>query len=617
MTLFNSRVRGHSSPFSLAVFFALSTLLSGCIDFEKDKDNGSSGSTSSDSGSAGAFHSKQSTARFLTQATFGPTPTDLKTLPLTSASDWFIEQTKKNPSTLMPGLEERIRRLEKAQKDTEFHPVLNGNTTYEFWENAVAGHDQLRQRMAWALSQIFVVSNAGGEELTDIPHAVTYYQDLLIKGAFGNYRDLLEQVTYSPAMGVYLTYAGNVKADPAKGNTPDENYAREVLQLFSVGLVALNKDGQAKLDAQGNPVEIYSNKDITGLAKVFTGLNLAEPQNEQEENELHGMWKRPMAIYEEDHSAKSKTFLGTTIPENTPAKQSIGLALDTIASHPNVAPFIGKQLIQRMVTSNPSPQYIERVSNAFDTGSFTLPNGASVGAGKSGDLLATLAAVLFDSEARATTNMADHFGKIREPVIRIANWARAFEVSNVKGEFIVELYETSESETIKQHPYRSDSVFNFYRPGYVAPNTQTGNAGYTLPEMQITHTTTIPGYIDLIFGLIDRDILVNDQEFLTEFLAELKEEGIADGFTDAQVQPGFIPNYQPLQAFQGNLNGLLDYLSDLLVSGQLSTENRSAIQSILNEANQRTDETPEDTFLMQSKLAIWLVMTSTDYLIQR
>ena len=115
----------------------------------------------------------------------------------------------------MPGLEERIRRLDKAQKDTEFHPVLNGNTTYEFWENAVAGYDQLRQRMAWALSQIFVVSNAGGEELTDIPHAVTYYQDLLIKGAFGNYRDLLEQVTYSPAMGVYLTYAGNVKSGPS------------------------------------------------------------------------------------------------------------------------------------------------------------------------------------------------------------------------------------------------------------------------------------------------------------------------------------------------------------------------------------------------------------------
>ena len=250
--------------------------------------------------------------------------------------------------------------------------------------NAIEGEDQLRQRMAFALSQILVISHAEGNLLFEVPNTVAHYQDILVSNAFGNYRDLLEEVTYAPAMGEYLTYLQNIKGDAATGRMPDENYAREVMQLFSIGLVELEQDGDV-ITQGGIPVEVYDNTDVTGLAKVFTGLSLSGDEfffdfRTLPPDALHS----PMQVYPEWHSELEKTFLGTSIAAGTGPAESIDLALDALVDHPNTAPFLARQLIQRFVTSHPEPDYIGRVAAAFSEGQYTLPNGTIVGDGRRG-----------------------------------------------------------------------------------------------------------------------------------------------------------------------------------------------------------------------------------------
>ncbi|WP_274602048.1 DUF1800 family protein [Pseudoalteromonas sp. S16_S37] len=275
---------------------------------------------------------------------------------------------------------------------------------------------------------------------------------------------MLKAVTYSPAMGYYLTYLGNKKGDPNKGTVPDENYARELLQLFSIGLLALNQDGTTKLDKTGQAIEVYDNQDITGLARVFTELNYDEESAEQEGMFYNSVFTLPMIAFPNDHSAQPKQFLDLTIAENTNAKESIDIAIEHIFSHPNLAPFIGKQLIQRLVSSNPSRGYVANVARAFNSGIYKLPDGSIIGDGKRGALDATLAAILFHPEARNLATVSG--GKLKEPILRFTQWARAFSVKNITPRFQPMLWDTSLVSRLNQHPYRSPSVFNFYRPGY-------------------------------------------------------------------------------------------------------------------------------------------------------
>ena len=280
--------------------------------------------------------------------------------------------------------------------------MLFANTlTNLFIDEAIAGDDQLRQRMVFALSEIIVVSS--NSDLDDYPESMAYYVDILSDNAFGNYRDLLKEITYAPAMASYLTYLANEKGDPEMGRVPDENYARELLQLFTIGLNELNQDGSVKLSG-GQPVEIFDNDDITGLAKVFTGMSVKGSEFYDLFNDCNTrndcpQFYQPLEVFADFHSDLEKEFLGLTIPANTAGVQSIDMALDEIFSHPNVAPFVSRQLIQRFVTSHPQPAYIRRVANAFDAGRFTLPDGTVVGTSRRGDLKATLAAVLLDNNA--------------------------------------------------------------------------------------------------------------------------------------------------------------------------------------------------------------------------
>ncbi|MEM8562074.1 MAG: DUF1800 family protein [Pseudomonadota bacterium] len=550
-----------------------------------------------------AFATAQSTARFLTQATFGPTLAEINTLRGTEASGWFLRQLEVRPNYLLPVVDE----LMSLDDDDEGAPLAGEATTFGFWRSAIAGADQLRQRMAFALSELLVVSNGGGELLTDVPEAVAYYQDRLIEHALGNYRELLEDVTYAPAMGYYLTYMGSEKGDPATGRMPDENYARELMQLFTIGVVELNADGTVRLDTAGQPIETYDNSDVTGLARVFTGLDVDPEYFFADEAEgLPLGYAFPMAVYPERHSTREKAFLGTVIPQNTPAAQSITLALDHIFAHPNVAPFVARQLIQRLVSSNPTPAYTARVAAAFEAGRYRLPSGAQVGDGRRGDLAATAAAILFDTEARTLAGLEG--GKIREPILRFTHWARAFQVRQVTPEYRDSLWDTSSPLDLGQHAYRAPSVFNFFRPGHIAQGSLTGERGLNAPELQIVNASSVPGYANFMLDFIFFDGEDIDVEELQAFFDE-------DGYPlDAdRARDSFDADYSAEAALAAAPAELVDRLDLLLTYGTLTSGTRAQIVELLeqlpvDEPWQRVDV---------ARFAIFMMMTSPDYLVQR
>ncbi len=562
----------------------------------------------------GKFASAQTTSRFLTMATFGPRPQEVEALTGTSASQWVLDQFDMPVSSYLPEVQ-RYAELAEPPRGMIADAFDQGASTWVFWKHAVHAEDQLRQRMVFALSQITVVSNGSGGLLGIFPQTVGYFQDILSEHALGNYRDLLEAVTYSPAMAEYLTYLGNEKGDDESGSVPDENYAREILQLFTIGLVELNADGSVVIDTQGNPVEVYDNDDITGLARVFTGLN--NPQLDLTSNLVGRLAQikqaviRPLTIDAASHSGKEKTFLNMTIPANTAGRESISMALDHIMAHPNVGPFVGRQLIQRFVTSNPSPAYVSRVASAFDQGRYTLPNGEAVGEGRKGDLKATIAAILFDPDNDIEIALNDDtFGKVREPVLRLSHFMRAFNTEMQYPEYIIQLYDTSSLSVLGQHPYRSPSVFNFYRPGYTAPGSLSAQAGLVAPELQIINASSIPGYINLLsYGTFQsqRDNFQQGAPLFTRY-------GVP--FDSSIAQQTFVPRYDEALALTTDSAALVDYLDDLLTYGSLSSDTR---QQLIDTLNEYPDEALQSDAGREALVgyAVLMLMSTPDYLIQR
>lgn len=531
-------------------------------------------------------------SRFLSQATFGPSTQSIEELTSTDLESWLRAEFNKPPSLHLEGV------LANFPADGSVDDE-NGNLRIDvvllpynsFWEKAIEGDDQLRQRMAFALSQILVVSGNG--DTGNFPRSVAHYMDILTEGAFGNYRDLLGRVTYSPAMSIYLTYFRNQKGDPATGRVPDENYARELLQLFTVGLVELNPDASPVLQADGSQAELYDNGDITELAKVFTGLSVQADSFYQGFRSLPPeIFYSPLVGFDDFHSQESKNFLGVSIPANTGVEQTIELALDGIFAHPNLGPFISRQLIQRFVTSSPAPEYVERVAAVFDAGSYEMPSGTSVGTGERGDLRAVIAAILLDSEARdAAPSSGEMFGKLREPVLRFTHWARAFEVNSANANNELLLRDTSGSSSLGQHPYRSPSVFNFYRPGYIAPGTQTGAAGLTAPELQITNAASLVGYPNILsFYALGFSPQVNDA-----------------------VERAYLAQYTREEALASDSKALLDHLDLLLTHGTLQPDTRERIEGIIGALGV---DSPEQLQL-RARIASILVMTAPEYIVLR
>ncbi len=518
---------------------------------------------------------------FLSQATFGGSESDMSGILNQDAAVFLESEFSKSPTYFMPQILARVGAGGGLAARSHTHIT---------WDTMVEANDQLRQRMVFALSQILVkaqLSTNGSEQIRHIQ-----YQDALVEHAFGNYRDLLEAVTYSPAMAEWLTYMNNQKGDPDTGRMPDENYAREILQLFSIGLVELNPDGTPRLDGQGNPIETYTNDDVVGLARVFTGLSYKGPQFFH--NKDDDAYYNPLVMFDDYHSELEKNFLGTTIPENTPGEETIELALDAIFAHPNVGPFISKQLIQRFTSSNPDPEYVERVSTAFDDGSFTSTNGTEFGTGQRGDLEATLAAILLDPSIHDDSiGVTD--GKIREPVLRFIHWARAFDVSNIDAANDRLLTDTRDpGEGLGQHPFRSPSVFNFYRPGYVAPGTETGALDLTAPEFQLVNESSAVGYLN----------------FITNFTMQRTSLIDADN-------PSYVPDYSEEISLAYNESALVDHLDAKLTGGRLSDAEKSEIEDILSGMRARTDSqnNEDEDRTERAHIGAILVMNSPSFAI--
>ncbi len=532
-----------------------------------------SGSTATPAKSAEA-------SRFLGQATFGPRMADIDALAASTPDAWLNSQFSK-PQTLH--LPNTVAYLATLPADMQ-----NGQTSFNWslWKNFATGEDQLRQRMAFALSEIFVISLDSSLSFP-YPRGTAQYMDTLGDKAFGNYRDLLEAVTYSPMMGRYLATLGSAKENLATGSTPDENYAREVMQLFTIGLYQLNVDGSNRLDGNGKPIETYSNADVSGLAKVFTGISWAGPDTSNTRfyggNADPDRQIKPMQAYEQFHSTAQKQFLGVTIPAQTVAATNadVRIALDTLFNHPNVGPFFGKQIIQRLVTANPSPGYVTRVASVFNNN----------GAGVRGDLKAVIKAVLLDPEARDLANVTARSGKLREPVVRLVQWIRAFNARSNDGRFL--LSTTSDpAAQLGQSPMRSPSVFNFFRPGYIPPNSKSGAIGLVSPEAQITSETSVAGYLNYMRTNIASGI-----------------GSSTNGIRDIQ------PDYSAEIALATDPDKLVDRVNLLLAAGRLSTAVRNQIRDAVASVVIGTSN-PEGDKKNRVYLAVYLTMAAPEYILQ-
>lgn len=420
-------------------------------------------------------------SRFLAQATFGPTPSQIDAVVRDGYAPWLDAQLA------MPPSQTHFDWLLQQKKNTEAFKGNGINAPLEstLWRKFISADDQVRTRVAFALSEIFVV---GVQSITaSWPlFGAAGFMDLLAEHALGNYQTLLTAVTKNLSMGCMLTYRGNRKEDPKTGRHPDENYAREVMQLFSIGLLELAPDGTVRKE-NGAPIETYDNADVQGLAKVFTGWDINGPETDVE---FH---RRPMALNNAQHSMAEKRFLGAVIPPGTDGHLSLKRAMDVICAHPNVGPFIGMQLIQRLVTSNPSPAYVARVSAAFNDD----------GKGVRGNLKAVVRAILLDPEARNPDLNDPAWGKVREPILRFSGWARAFGATSTNGSWAMP-DTTDNTIRLAQSPMRSTTVFNFFRPRYSPPVTELAKRHLVAPEMQITDETSIAGYLNFLAIYADR-----------------------------------------------------------------------------------------------------------------
>ena len=397
------------------------------------------------------------------------------------------------------------------------------------------GPDPLRQRVALALSELFVVSDNFGA-VGDNPVGLANYYDMLLDNSFGNYRDLLRDVSLHPIMGVYLSHLRNERTDPARGRYPDENYAREIQQLFSIGLFQLNIDGTLQLDAEGKPIPTYDNDDITEFAKVFTGLSYASPVPDFRGGDP--VWIQPMRMYDAYHEPGPKFLLrGWYLPPGQSGMEDIDDAIDNLFQHPNVAPFISRRLIQRMVTSNPSPAYIRRVALAFQNN----------GHGVRGDMKAVVTAILLDPEARAwPTSINTTEGRLRENFLRRVHVARAFDAESLAHIYPID--DGSAPVNFGQRPLSSPTVFNFFLPDY-QPTGVIMDAGLYAPEFQIITAVTAIASSDDLDTQIYRGMNFDPENPFNEVTLDLSDE-----IALAPNVPALIDRLDVLMTY-GNMSG--------------------------------------------------------------
>ncbi|MFP6835590.1 MAG: DUF1800 domain-containing protein [Pseudomonadales bacterium] len=506
------------------------------------------------------------------QATFGMSFQGIETIAQTGHQAWLDSQFASTVTRHTPVVDTLVARRNAGEfasfeQNVEFLIYFR---RFGWWHNTVTAADVVRQRVAFALSEIFVVSD-NVDALIINPYALTNYYDMLLANSFGNYRDLLKDVALHPAMGIYLSHVNNRKTDPANNTFPDENFAREVMQLFSIGLFELNINGSVQTDNTGRPIATYGNDEIREFAKMFTGLSYggfgASFGNP------NPVFHAPMTMFDAFHEPGEKRLLnGVVVPTGQTGDQDIDAAIDNLFNHPNVGPFIGKQLIQRLVTSNPSSAYVERVARVF--------NGDV--SGVRGDMQAVVRAILLDSEASNPSTPA-RAGKLREPIVRVVSMMRQFNATSTDGFFFNTGFYLQ--QVLRQHPGSSPSVFNFFQPVH-SPAGELADAGLVAPEFQITTSTTIANMTNVV------DFAVN-----------------ADFVVDAPEPPfGKVTlDMSDYVALAGDVDALLDRLNVVVLSGTLRDPTRQAIRGVLVDIGDLS---------FRAQTAIYLFLVSPDYAVQ-
>jgi uncharacterized protein (DUF1800 family) len=543
--------------------------------------------------------------RFLNQATFGATEAEANRLiglgdSSNAYSRWIDAEISKPTQLLLPTV---VAAYPNPLPTGFALASLNSVRQEQWFANALRGEDQLRQRVAFALSQIMVVSQVGA--LNNLPFATADFHDMLARNAFGNFRTLLEDVTLHPAMGIYLSMLGNRRAAANTNLRPDENYARELAQLFSVGLVQLNLDGSVRTDASGQPIPTFGQVETEGFARVFTGWNWACPStnptctfaNTRVESFYVANFNqvKPMQLYAEQHEAGTKQLLnysGVTLPNGLmPANQGgakdLADALDNIFNHPNVGPFISKQLIQRLVTSNPSRAYVQRVAERFNND----------GSGRRGNLEAVIRAILLDAEARNPPAGAVA-GKLKEPLLRLTQFWRAYGVTSTSGKLGVARNFSGGTPTAQfgQGQGMSPSVFNFFSPSY-APPGEIADGGYVSPEMQL-----------------GTEILAASSAnyFYTQAFARTQAQAATLNADDM-----YITTTDEL-AVANDSEALVNRVAERLLggAGQMSAALKAETKAQIERTTVPTTN-PNTALATRTGDAIYLVVTSPDFALQR
>ena len=521
-------------------------------------------------------------SRLLLQGSFGPTMSEIEDVRRQGIEGWIDTQIETQPITYHESYIKEIEddlngaRIDKTYRTNNDIRIEDENLQTAFARAAISGPDQLRQRVAFALSQILVISRQDGSIDQNVRSLARYY-DRLVEYAFGNYYDLLMGVTLDANMGRYLSHVGNLPPDPSINRYPDENYAREVMQLFTIGLWELNQNGTYKLDDKGDQIATYDNDAITELARVMTGLWFANNgwgiQIKQDQEHLV-----PMELFPAKHDFGEKRLLnGFIIPARTPNKengmQDIRDAIRHLFEHPNCAPFISRSLIQFLVTSNPTPSYVERVSSIFTDN----------GKGVRGDLGSVVKAILMDVEARdPAVATSPRFGLFREPVIRTMHLAKLTKM-NRSGDVVWWDYGNYFDDTL-QMPMNSPTVFNFYRPDYSPPGS-LGSAGLDGPAFEIANSYTLISVPNRFWEIADRGFRINGRYH-------------------------FVPSYEDFMPHLEDSDTLLDYLNIVVCAGGMKAKTRSIIKS--NLANTTISDPVE-----KARLALYLAMMSPEGTVQR
>ena len=504
-------------------------------------------------------------SRFLAQASMGATRAEIANVVSLGYAGWLDAQFA------LPVTDSRWDWLVAQGYTAATHKNDEQGFDAAMWRKMLGAPDTLRQRIVFALSEIFVIGIDGlvGGGWKQFNAAA--YADLLEANAFGSHRSWLQQMSLSGAMGDFLTFRGSAKEDPVSGALPDENYARELMQLFTIGLFMLNPDGTPQLSA-GAQIPTYQLADITGLARVFTGWDFdLQGQDNANGTATPDFVRRPMVQVASRYETGAKTFLNTTIPAGTDATTCLGMALDTIFGHQNTAPFFSRQLIQRLVTSNPSPAYVARIAAVF----------ADDGTGTRGNLKAVIRALLLDDEARDPTDLST-YGKLREPILRFTGWARAYSVTSPSGLWAVG--DTSDAaKGLAQSPLRSPSVFNFFRPGYVPPNTALDLDELEAPEFQIANESSVVGSINYL------------------------QRAVAGSIAD------LTPDYTDLLALAGDAAALLAEINLVLAADQLSDATIATLAAAVGTMPTGTGAADG----ARVNAALVLVLAAPEYLIQK